>query len=369
MTNPTIEKDTHPASRLHQRRWWIAAGAALAAYGLAWGITAATLRGQVTRWIEIQDTNGVTVTLAALETSGFPGPIKLTARDVVAAATVTGGGWTWRTPQVAVKTWPLAFLWMTVDLSARQSIAGVVTPPGVPVWIASANTHVYLRLDLRGRLREAIVTTADLSAAIMEAAPLVRLERGTVNVALLHPGAPSDDTQAPTLPTTARLSADLGNLALTDFLPAPLNTPIQRAAGTVEITGPVGDGPLPQVLEAWRTAGGTVEVRDAVVEWPPLRLDASGTIALDRQLQPEGAFSARIQGGGETVDALAKAGWMESEEAGLAKIALAAVSKPGADGATPEITVPLTIQERHLSAGPITVMEMPRVEWKNVVVP
>jgi hypothetical protein len=370
MTNPVPDTETAetPAPR-RARRWPVVIAAILAAYALAWGATALVLRHQVTQWIGIQRANGVTMTFAALETSGFPGPVELTARDVAAAAPVTGGGWTWRTPMIAVKAWPLAFWWMTVDLSARQSIAGVITPPGVPLRIDSTAARVNLRLDLKGRLREATLAATGLSAAIMDTPPLMRLEHGTVTVALLHPAPPPENAQSPTLPATARITADLGNLALTAFLPAPLNQPVTHAAGTVEITGDVRDGPLPQVLEAWRADGGTVEVRDALIDWPPLHLDASGTFALDRQLQPEGAFSARIQGGGEAVDALAAAGWMEAEEAGLAKIALAVVSKTGADGTTPEVTVPLTIQERRLSAGPVTVMEMPEIDWQRVLVP
>jgi hypothetical protein len=161
---------------------------------------------------------------------------------------------------------------------------------------------------------------------------------------------------------------DLNGLALPFPLPAPLDQPIARAAATVEITGPVTPGPLPQVLEAWRSGGGTVEVREAALDWPPLHMSGSGTMALDSTLQPEGAFSLKFRGGAETLDAFASGGWMNNDEAGVAKLGLALLSRRGAEGA-PEITVPLTLQERQLAAGPVTVMTLPEITWRGVEIP
>jgi hypothetical protein len=55
---------------------------------------------------------------------------------------------------------------------------------------------------------------------------------------------------------------------------------------------------------------------------------------------------------------------MAPGEATAAKIALAAMVKPGADGGPPAAQVPLTIQDGCLFAGPLKLAAMPRIVWQ-----
>jgi hypothetical protein len=100
----------------------------------------------------------------------------------------------------------------------------------------------------------------------------------------------------------------------------------------------------------------------------PLHISGSGTLALDARLQPIGAFSTTFQGGAETLDALAKGGWVDADGAEIAKLGLTVMSRRGDDGA-PEIKVPLTIQDQRLSAGPVTLATLPEIVWRRVVLP
>ncbi|TAK99547.1 MAG: DUF2125 domain-containing protein [Rhodospirillaceae bacterium] len=335
-------------------------------YALAWLATAQILNRQVTQWIQIQRDNGLAISIGATVTGGFPGPVRVAARDVLVVAPITDGGWTWRTAKVRVVAWPLNFWHLTVDLSGRQGISGVVTPPGIPVWIAATGAALKLDLDSAGRLRTATLSTTGVSAAVAELPPVLRLQNGSISTTLIDPAPPSPGAPSPTLPVTSRITVDLSGLALPSSFPPPLDQPITHASATVEITGKIVTGVLPQVLNAWRADGGTVEVRAAALDWPPLHMAGSGTLALDDQLQPMGAFSLHFQGGGETLDALAKGGWIGDGEAGVAKLGLALMSQPGADGVTPELNVPLTLQDRRLTAGPATLMTMPEIVWAKV---
>jgi hypothetical protein len=340
----------------------------MALYGLAWFVTAQVLRNQVAAWLDVQRHDGVAVTTGGWETRGFPGRVHLVARDVAAG---TGeSGWTWRAPEIHVRAWPLGIWWLNVELTGRQTLAGAFTPPLLPMWLEADKLQAKLRLDLTGRLRKVDVITTALSAGVADTAPVMHLGHGHVAIHLLRPAPKVESAEtSPTLPATSRWSGELVDLGLPDVLPAPFNQPVARIAGTVEVTGPISDGPLPQVLETWRTAGGTVEVKDALLEWPPLKVVASGSFALDQRLQPMGAASARIQGSGDAVEALAKTGWMGPEEAAVAQLALGAMSQRSEDGAASELNVPLTVQDRRLFAGPVTVLELPEIEWRRAVVP
>ena len=49
-------------------------------------------------------------------------------------------------------------------------------------------------------------------------------------------------------------------------------------------------------LIQWRDKGGTVEVTRLNLDHGPLRLNGEGTFALDRDLQPVGTLTVRVEG-------------------------------------------------------------------------
>ena len=357
-----------PGSRRAVRYAVIAAGILALAYCGAWFATAALLRGQAKQWMAAQQANGLEVHYTGLKTGGFPAAVRLTMTDVMVTMPRTHGGWTWHTGRLRLEAWPLRLWRLTVDLSGRHGLSGAITPSRIPIWIDAGRAHLDLHIALTGRLRTATLAGQDVKVRILDGSPALSVDHGHATLTLLD-ATPAATGAAPGVPITSRLSLDAAGVALPTALPAPLSHPIRRAAATLEITGPVAAGPLPLVLEAWRVGGGTLEVRDALVDWPPLTIAASGTVALDDDLQPEGAFSLRFQGGGETLDALAAGGWMKDEEAGVAKLGLALMGRPGADGKTSELTVPMSLQNRRLSTGPVPIMTVPEIQWTDAIVP
>jgi hypothetical protein len=165
-----------------------------------------------------------------------------------------------------------------------------------------------------------------------------------------------------------QLSLATGHMTLSarDITPAQpvpvLNPSIAALDFTLDFTGPLPSGPLLQSLEAWRAAGGAVELRDLALDWPPLRAAGSGTFALDPALQPMGAATMKFQGFFALIEALVQEGHVHEREAEMAKAVLGMMAKPSAAG-EPELSLPLTVQDRRLSAGPIVLMEVPVVSW------
>jgi hypothetical protein len=62
-----------------------------------------------------------------------------------------------------------------------------------------------------------------------------------------------------------------------------------------------------------------------LLKWRGLNANATGTIALDRELQPIGGFSGAIEGYDQILTAL----HLRAADAGLAWLALALLAKPG----------------------------------------
>ena len=92
---------------------------------------------------------------------------------------------------------------------------------------------------------------------------------------------------------------------------------------------PAGRSPEERAA-SWRDGGGSLEIQHLALDWGPLDLTASATLALDDQLQPMGAGSARLVGYAETLDALAPHGAISRSAATAAKAVLSLLANtPG----------------------------------------
>ena len=126
--------------------------------------------------------------------------------------------------------------------------------------------------------------------------------------------------------------------------------------------GPLPPGKLADALAAWRDDGGTIDLQGIDLGWGPLALAADGTLALDKNMQPLGAFSARIMGYDAILDALIASGHIHQNEASLARMGLSMMAQRGADG-TPQLKTPVSVQDGALFMGPARLMKVPKVVW------
>lgn len=164
--------------------------------------------------------------------------------------------------------------------------------------------------------------------------------------------------------TFALSGASLVTNRLDPDLVDTLGRKLDRLAGEVAIRGALDAENLSSdEIARWRDAGGTLDLNDFVLMWGPLRIAGSGTLAADGALQPVGALSARISGLDRLLDLLERAGQIRPQQAAIARIALAVLTRAPADGGPAEARVPVTIQDRQLSIGPIPLLRLPAIAW------
>ena len=84
---------------------------------------------------------------------------------------------------------------------------------------------------------------------------------------------------------------------------------------------------------------------------------------LFRSLQPVGAFSARISGLDKLIDLLEQRGQVGKQQAAIARIAMAVLNRSPANGGPPEARVPVTIQDRVVSIGPVPLVQLDPIVW------
>jgi len=143
---------------------------------------------------------------------------------------------------------------------------------------------------------------------------------------------------------------------------APLGQEIDHLQLDGTWRGPLPPGKLPDALAAWRDDGGTIELQNIDLGWGPLGLSADGTLALDKDLQPLGAFSARVMGYDAILDALVASGGIRQNDASLARMGLSMMAQRGADG-TPQLKTPVTVQDGSIFLGPARLMKLAKVSW------
>ncbi len=101
------------------------------------------------------------------------------------------------------------------------------------------------------------------------------------------------------------------------------------------------------------------------ITYGPLSAQATGTVALDGNMQPVGAFTAKIQGFRETVDALQERGLVRGRDAVTAKLVLGALAKTPAGGGPQTLNLAITVQDRTLFAGPVPLARLPAIDWED----
>lgn len=174
---------------------------------------------------------------------------------------------------------------------------------------------------------------------------------------LVLPGRPPQSHAEPSL----SVALDLQKIELPAPLP-PFGAQIDGVAFGLTLKGAIPSGRPREAAAAWRNSGGTLELDRFRLYWGPAAIGAKGTLALDRDLQPEGAFSAEVEGYDQIVNALVQSGRMRADNSSFARLGLSMMARPGADGRS-AIPTSFTIQNGQMTLGPLKLGPAPRIRW------
>ena len=320
-----------------------------------WYWSASALEGALLAWQAQQRERGISVEYSGPEIAGFP--VGLTAHFADPSA-ASARGWRWTGPEVAgaAKVW--APLTIESVFAGRHDVA--VTPrPGTP------------ELQFSAEAAEAQATTSLLSDGSLEQAQFrlsglaVTPPTGGLATAELVTGQYGPSlADASGAPLRTELRAQAEKVTLPDRVRVPLGQDVERAGLDAVVVGALPSGPPDQALAQWRDAGGEVEVRRLELIWGPMTLEAEGDASLDSQFRPIGAFTARVHGLIETIDALARDGVIPQGQALAIRIAILALggnagsAGGGTESSGPDLEVPITLQNGRLFLGPVPLFPL-----------
>jgi len=331
---------------------------AAVALGAGWWFVANRLESELDAFAARLATDGGHLTTAERKRAGFPfHPTLILTKPDIAFPPGAPGPWSWSGDRAEVGV--SLFAPGTIDVALSGASRLQAAPFGEPLDLAVEASAATAQLARDPGRETAVVNIANLSIATPDG------ETAQIDSAILK------IARARVAPTDERgqaYSAGLQLLGLT--LPETKTTPLGRRMAQFLLESVVL-GPLPPSLDtpafqSWRDAGGTVEVTRFLARFGPLTMTAEATLALDGDMQPMGAGTGRIQGFAPALDALAASQAMRLNDANAVKSFLALLARPPTPGAEPQLTAPITVQEKKLFVGPVAVAQMPQITWPGL---
>lgn len=369
MANPVTDHDVNAAPPgIPPRRPWVAIvlagfGAAVLlvlAYTAYWFSAANELRHAAERWRGERRAQGEIVTWQGFALGGYPFWLRVTATSTLWARGEGERAWSWEASRVEAKVRPWQFQRVNLDLTGEHRIAWTDGAHRA-AYTVTADRLTSLLAIAAGKVGGADV---DLAGLHLDGGPAIgawSLEAG--RAAIRRPAVPPADH----LGESWTVAFDGSGLGLPEAPVLPLGNRVARAVFDSRVLGAIAPGPLDVGLAQWRDDGGTVEVKHLRLDWGPLSAQGDGTLALDATLQPIGAFATQTQGFLETVDLLRRQGLVDGQAALTARLVLGVMSRPSSDGGPPTISLPISIQNRTVFAGPVAVLRLDPIRWTGTM--
>jgi len=275
-------------------------------WSLLWGVTAYHFNHALTTWIDAAKGDGIQVTYSARHTNGSPFAIHIHLDNLSVTAQHDNS------LQATESVFYLSLWnWRDVSMKLRKGVSGVFAQ--TPFAADSL------------KLGFAVPTQASA-------------DHDETGLALwLHPQ----------------------HLVFKPVKPLPFGNTIEEARVDFRIMGAVPNVFDPAALKAWNEAGGVVEFDRVFLVWDKMVLTGSGTMGLDPDLQPEGAFSGQIDGFDEAIATLEAKHLINKRQKSLLASSLNVLARPtGLMGKAMPI-VPVSIQGGAIYVGPVKLFTLP----------
>lgn len=333
-----------------------------AGYYAYWRYVAAQLTAGIEQWAADQRAQGGDVRFVWSGISGFPFSFKARFHQPQARLHLPGAELEWGGSFLAAEMAPWNLRSVRVA-SPGQHVFRLRSDGQRDQWrLIVAGLSGTLRFFDTGALRE---IDANLQLPDITRPDGVAVAAHEAKMRLQLPDQPPADYSMP----FATVGLELSQLLLPSGTRLLTTDPVERASFDAVIKGPVAapadvtmSAPLAEFLAAWRDAGGVVELSSFAFAQGPLALTGNATVALDRDLQPEGAGTVTAAGLSNAVEILIDDGRIPPDRALMARTTVKALEKPSADG-RPQATVGLSLQNRAVSFGPVPLLAVPRIEW------
>ncbi len=330
-------------------------GLALLAFGGLtgyWFWAADRVEAAIAEWTEAQRARGYEIAYRGPELSGFPIRLAVAISEPRVAAP---RGWRWSGASIAGQAAFWEPLTLHLDLPRNQILSAEWRGHRRELALSAAAARGLVHLDRGGWLEAA---TVEMERVVLTEASGGATRAEALQFQLTRRPPALEGTQDWTL----LLSGEMLGIALPEVVTSPLGQRVERIAFDATVTGPIPGivpiGDPAQALARWRDSGGLVELRDLALTWGPLEVTVSGTATLDRQLRPQGAFTARFRGLPKTVDAFVARNLIEPGVAFALKLTAMTLASGNDGDGRPAVELPVTLQNGLFYLGPVALFRL-----------
>lgn len=148
-------------------------------------------------------------------------------------------------------------------------------------------------------------------------------------------------------------------------LPQQAEKPFGRAVQSLRLTGNLRGSfygtTLEDRLASWRESGGVVDMSTIAISWGDLRINGTGSLAIDRDFRTLGAMSGTATGSLKVLDVLLANGLVDPASAEAAKQSLLQQKEIIDTKGLPLRDIALTAQDGRLSLGTVPLLSLPSV--------
>ncbi len=318
-------------------------------YGGYWFWLANEIAEGIDDWVAAEQVEGRVVAFGSRDITGFPGEMHFSFKGI--SYEDRAGGRTLHLPGLTGSMSPLDLGRVTGRAEGPLVVQQLTGPAPGRYEISAADNAIRYRAaepqEVVVSLRDARVVGAEALDGLTATKFDIGLERGSV-------------------PVFGTFSIDAEGIKLPPVHVTPLADNIRYLRVVADLKGAVPPAAITSAwLEAWRQDGGDIDFRKLAFGHGDADVVSEGTLALDNELQPIAAFTAKVSGFAETIDTLIEAGYVRPQEGGMAKAVLGFLARTPKGGGAPTLGAAISVQDRTLSVGPVKLMRLPFVRWDN----
>jgi|GEM_PF-2163755 len=319
---------------------------------ILWGLFAYHVDQQATRWIDAERAQGHQVTFSDRTLSGFPGAAAVHFKDF---KWQHGGYIRFQTEVLNISAGLLS--WNSFRIYQGKNSGLTVSLPGkgdlLNLQTVSGDFSISLRND---GAWERIITHFDLAHVSNISHELFLAQQAHITVERPdHPPIKHTDRGL-------RVTLDLSDIKMGSANKTPFDNNFYSAIVGFIIKGPAPDSLNKKALEEWNNNGGISDFL-LLLRWNKSLAEMKGSLALTKNLQPEGAFAGKVYGLKDAIQDFVDVKWIEKPEAALINAFINEMTKSEPSKAQAAIETPLTIQSGGLFIGPVRVLTMPTIDW------
>ncbi|CAM9092222.1 unnamed protein product, partial [Phaeothamnion confervicola] len=327
---------------------------AITGYSIFWFTLADRIETGIAGWAEARRAEGMIVEYSALSVTGFPLRVQIEAHDAHLAGPGPAPSWDWRSVRLIGNVLPYNINHIVLSLPEKQQI-------GIRINGGLLEQYQLVPLESRASVKLAggkiSRLDADISGGTLSGGRLLAgemtLGRAQLHVRQVAAEADADGASGKILD----VAIGLENINYPGFANSALGPQLARLMLNSSIEGEWPKAKGPDGVREWRDAGGVAQLAAIDVQWGPLNLKATGTVALDAQDRLIGSLTAKLSGYDNLIKGLQDAGQLSKDEAAAARAAFGLISMAAGD-TKGELSLPLVAQDGEMYVGPLRIAKL-----------